>query len=55
MDRQWSDFEKYVFKELNEISTRIHRLEGRAMAWGAIAGLIATAAGEVFIKVVFKN
>lgn len=50
MNEKWTDFEKFVFKELNSISRRISKLEGKGMVWGAIAGAIMASIGEVIAK-----
>lgn len=51
MNEKWTDFEKHVFKELNSISRRLSKLEGRVVAYGTIAGLVAAAVSEAVLKV----
>lgn len=41
MNERWTDFERFVFKELGSISKRLSKLEGRANAWGALAGTLS--------------
>lgn len=50
MNEKWTDFEKFVFKELGSISKRLSRLEGKAITWGAIAGLIVSVVAETVSK-----
>lgn len=52
MKPKLNSFEKLVLQKLFSIEKRIGRLEGKAMAWGAIAGLVVTAIGEIVIQVV---
>lgn len=50
MNEKWSDFEKFVFKELGEIKKEVFTLKGRASAWGAIAGVAAAGIMEALSR-----
>lgn len=50
MNDKWTDFEKFVFKELNEIKKELFTLKGRAGAWGAMAGVIGAGLVEIAAK-----
>lgn len=61
MKESWSDFEKFVFQELKEVrkdlehlSDRISKLEGRAAVWGAISGILAASVADLFFKWFFN-
>lgn len=48
MKDHWTDFEKYVFEKLEKMDHRLTLLEGKALVFGGIAGLIASALMKVF-------
>ncbi len=50
MNEKWSDFEKHVFKSLSGIEKRLSHLEGKVLAWGAIAGVLGAALCEIAVK-----
>ena len=50
VNEKWSDFEKFVFKELGEIKKEVFTLKGRASAWGAIAGVAAAGIMEALSR-----
>lgn len=50
MNERWTDFEKLAIRKLFAIEKRLSRLEGRAMVWGASAGLIGSVIASVVAK-----
>lgn len=50
MRDNWTDFEKFVFKELKTISKEIYELKGKSAAWGAFAGAVAACLGDLVLK-----
>lgn len=61
MNPEWTDFEKYVVSQLIVFSQDISKmreeiagLKAHAAVWGAIAGGLAVAISEFFVKSVLK-
>lgn len=55
MKENWSDFEKYVFQKLGEMSEQISQLKTQAAVWGALAGLISVVLAEGIARAIFTH
>lgn len=55
MNPDWTDFEKYVFEKLEYLTIAVSHLEGRAMVWGAIGGMVMGLASTLAIKILLHT